>query len=135
MIRFIAALILVLAGCEPEYSCENCIEKPPADTVIIPPADTIYNDLVTSCSIYIARDRDVRFIYPQVRTKLHPGHYWIFDSIRMGTGTDSVYQATYDLKNYLDMSRFFKGDYFDVRYEVRYRYRPSQHYDSITLIY
>lgn len=128
----ILIILILLIGCKKEYSCEGCIEKPIIDTIPLP-VDTTYNDLFTSCDISIADESKVRAIYPAVKTKIHPGHYRIFETIKMdGTGN---YKRTYDLKGYHDMNQFFKGDTFYVFYEIRHRFEPPERVQHDTIIY
>lgn len=123
--KIILFIILVIVGCKRELSCEGCI--------INPPTDTIYNDLITGFNIYIDDPSTVRAIYPQLQTKLHPGHYYIFETVRIDTSRH--YESVYDLKNYLNMGDFYKGDSFYVKYEIRNRVPPSTFFQFDTLIY
>lgn len=120
--------LLLLASCAREYSRESN-GQPPL------PADTIYNNLITSCSIYIADNSMVRIIYAEARTKLAPGSYIIFDSVLINSESSSLYKDTFDLKNYYPMNIFYKGDYFVVRYQIRWRFLPAQFVQYDTLIY
>lgn len=102
-------------------------------TVII--TDTVYNDLITICNIFIPDNSKVRAIYPQVKTKLHPGHYWIFETVKMDSTKSSTYKRTYDLKDYFDMNLFFKGDTFNVQYGIRYWYGDEEMVQKHILVY
>ena len=121
----ICGLVVGLLHCTKEYSCESC--QP-----VLPPRTTP-NELITQCSVYIADESKVRIIYPQVKTIKWPGHYWYFDSIKM-VG-QNLYERTYDLKSYLQMSDYKIGDSFFVRYEIRYKRPPTQLVQEDTLVY
>lgn len=123
----ICLLVIVLIMCSKERSCENCYEKP-----IIPPR-TIPNELISSCSIFIERENEVKKIYVEERNKLHPNTYVIFDSILMDGSHD--YSGTYDLKNYIDLSKYSINDTFIVRYDIRWRFLPAQFVQEDTLVY
>lgn len=127
-------LTICIIGCSKEYSRENA-EIVPDDSI---PGDTVYNNLITTCDIFIGDNTRVRMIYPQVKTKLWPGSHKIFDSILIKAERSTRYRDTFDLKNYpnvIDMSKYFKGDSFLVRYEIRNRYSPPEWVDSVTLKY
>lgn len=127
MIKSIAILsiILLVFYCKPERSCESCYEKPPPRTVP--------NELLARCSVFIPDESKVRKIYVEVRTKLWPGHYKIFDSLEMDGR--HLYDSGYDLKNYLDMSDYQIGDSFFYRSEVRWKFQAATYEDIDTLIY
>jgi hypothetical protein len=123
----ICLLVIILIKCAKEYSCENCYEK----TII--PSRTIPNELITSCSIFIENESDLKWIYPEVITKYHPATWWIFDSIRMDKSHQ--YNRTYDLKKYLQMDKFTIGDTFFVRYEIRWRFKNEDYVCDTVLVY
>lgn len=134
--------LIILMACKKEYSCENCIGKPDKDTLQIPPPhppvvinpkDTIYNDLIAHCSIYVADESKVRAIYPQMMTKENPGHYQIITTIKMNGRHQ--YDTTFNLKNYLPMEKFFKGDTIYYRNELRMRFDTSQYFQDTFLVY
>jgi hypothetical protein len=129
----ILLLLLLFIGCKKEYSCEgtDCIGWPPSiDTI---PVRTTPNELITSCSITIEDEKEVKWIYPEVTHKLHPGTWWIFDSIRMDGS--KIYERSYDLKKYLPMSKFSLGDSLFIRYEIRYKFKPVEWVQLDTLLY
>lgn len=111
--------------CEKERSCENCQEvKPPR---------TIPNELIVRCSVFINDEREVRKVYMEQRNKIHPNTYIIFDSLLMDGR--KLYDTTFDLKNYLDMSRFVINDTFIYRTEIRWRFSAATFENLDTLIY
>lgn len=137
----ICAIVILFIQCAKEFSCEDCLGWP-----IVPPTDstdtpdttrTTPNDLITSCSIFINDEKEVRYIYPEVTHKLHPGTWWIYDSIIMDGSKQ--YDRTYDLKPYLEkkygLDKFKINDTFFVRYEIRYKYKEVEQVDLDTLIY
>lgn len=134
--------MIVGNSCKKEVSCEGCVDEvtkdtihipPPHPPVVINPKDTIYNDLVTSCDIYIEDESKVRAIYLAVRTKLHPGHDTLVERISMDGS--KRYVRTYRLEKYYDMTQFFKGDSFYVFYQIRHRFDPPEAVQRDTLIY
>lgn len=118
-------IILLIVGCKREYSCEDCKESNLHDT--------LYNDLKIKFDVYIKNPSTVRAIYPQVQTKLHPGHYRILETIRMDTS--HYYSNIIDLKNYHNMVSFFKGDTFFFKCEIRNNLPPSDFVNFDTLVY
>lgn len=128
----ICAIVIIFIQCAKELSCEGCLGWP-----IVPmPTDTLRttpNELLTRCSIYINDEKLVKNIYVETTTKYHPNTYWIFDSIVMDGR--KLYDTTFDLKNYFDMSRFIIGDSFIYRTHVRWRFEPSTFENLDTLIY
>lgn len=124
--------LFIITKCEKELSCEGCIGTIDTTPVI---TDTVYNDLITTCDIFIPDNSKVRAIYPQVKTKLNPGHHTIFDTIKMDSTQSSTYKRTYNLKDYFDMNLFFKGDTFKVQYGIRYWYGDEEMVQKQTLIY
>lgn len=123
--RYLIILIL-FTSCR-EYSCEGCYTATPLDT--------IYNDLKSNYKIEVKKNTRASYIYPQVETKFHPGHYWIFDRISIDTKIDSIYSGVYNLKNYLPMDSFYKGDKFIIRYELRTIGISNQYFNIDTLLY
>lgn len=123
----ICFLIIILINCAKEYSCENCRETP-IDTI-----RTIPNELITSCDIFIDNEVDCRKIYFEETNKFYPQTYRIWDSILMDGS--HLYQRSFNLKNYLDMSKYLIGDTFFVRYEIRWKSKPPEHIQEDTLIY
>ena len=118
----ILLLLLLFVGCrkhQTAVSCNDCEGQSP--------------DLTTRCSIYIDDESQVKWIYPEVTHKLHPGTYWIFDSIRMEGSKQ--YDRSYDLKKYLQLSKFSPGDSFFIRYEIRYRFKTVEWVQLDTLLY
>lgn len=124
----VSVILLITAlyflTCAREYSCENCREEV---------KDTIPNELISNFSIYISDESQIKIIYPQVKTKLWPGHHWIFDSIQMDGSNQ--YDRYYDLKKYLEMSKYKIGDSFFVRYEIRWKFLPPEEVQEDTLVY
>jgi hypothetical protein len=120
-------LIIVLLNCAKERSCESCYESP-----TLPPR-TIPNELISSCSIFIERENEVRWIYPEQTNKLYPQTWRIFDSIKLDGSHQ--YNRTYDLKNYLPMDKFKINDTIFVRYEIRWRFLPAEFVQADTLVY
>lgn len=112
-------ILLFCFGCAREYSCEDCRE---------------FNELITSYEIQITPTSVAKFIYPACKTKINPGHYSIFDSVKVTT-LDTVYKGSYDLKKYFPMDRFSKGDTFFVFYEIRGRNAFTEQVQHDTLIY
>lgn len=123
-------LIILLFGCAKEKSCEGCRE-PKIDTIQQP--DTIYNDLIARCSIYIPDESKVRAIYPQMMTKEHPGHFYIFATIKMDGR--HIYDTTFDLKKHLPMEKFYKGDTVIYRNEIRMKIGTPEYVQEDTLVY
>lgn len=131
---FLLFLILFLSDCKKEYSCEQC-DGNTIDTIpqFPPPTiDTIYNDLITSCDIYIEDESKVKAIYLAVKTKLHPGHDTLVEKITMDGS--KRYARSYRLEKHYDMTQFFKGDSFYVFYQIRYRFDPPKEVQRDTLI-
>ena len=130
----ICAVAILLLYCTKRYACKSCgwPINPTEDTTRTTP-----NDLITSCSVFIEDEKDVRYIYPEVTHKLHPQTWWIYDSIIMDGSKQ--YDRTYDLKPYLEkkygMDKFKINDTFFIRYEIRYKYREVEQTDLDTLIY
>ena len=114
--------------CAKEHSCENCRELPPPDTIRTTP-----NELITSCSIYIADEDGLKWIYPEQTNKLYPQTWKIFDSIKIDIPQE--YNRTYDLKNYLPMDKFVIGDTIFIRYEIRWIFKPTEWFGLDTLVY
>jgi hypothetical protein len=117
-----------LLTCTKEYSFEGGL---PVSQPIVPLETP--NEIITSCSIYINDESEVRWIYPEVITKYHPATYWIFDSVKMNGSHQ--YDRTYDLKNYIQLSDYKIGDTFYVRYEIRWRFSPAEFVQEDTLVY
>jgi len=132
----IPTLIFLLSYCSKEYSCEDCIEQPIVDTSW---TDTIpgngFNQLISYYSFYIVDNSKIKKIYFCVKTKYHPGHYYIHDSIPIQDRPDGYYNGSFNLKNYLDMSKYVKNDTFPVFYQIRYRNGDLLQTDSATLVY
>lgn len=120
--KIILLILIFVYGCR-EYSYEGG----PV------PVDTIPNELVTRCSIYIVDEASLKWIYPQETNKLYIGTYKIFDSIEMNGS--HLYQRSFDLKSYLPMDKFKIGDSFFVRYEIRWKIPPATFVQHDTLIY
>ena len=118
----ICVLVIIFITCAKEYSRKGTI-----------PIRTIPNELITTCDIFIEKENEIRWIYPEATTKYHPATYWIFDSIKMN-GTHQ-YNRTYDLTNYLDMNDYSIGDTFIVRYELRWKFKPAEFVQEDTLVY
>lgn len=123
----ICIIVVIAMNCAKETSCEGCYH--PSN----PLPDTTLNELITKCDISIEDESLVRKIYPQVKTKKWIGSYWIFDSILMDGS--KRYIRTYDLKNYLPMNEYKKGDTFIVNYGIRWIGRMSEYVDDDTLVY
>lgn len=123
LIMFLELVILVT--CTKEKSCENCYEKPPPRTVP--------NELLARCSVFIPDESLVRKIYVEVKTKLWPGHYKIFDSLEMDGR--HLYDSTFRIEKYFGMSDYSIGDSFFYRSEVRWKFQAATYEDIDTLIY
>ena len=129
----ICGLIVAFLYCSKEKSCQgpDCLQWPASPT-----PDTIRttpNDLITSCDIFIEMENEVRKIYVEQRNKLHSRTYIIFDSILMDGS--KRYIRSYDLKNYIDLSKYVLNDTFFVRYEIRWRFSPAEFVHEDTLVY
>lgn len=124
---------MIVINCSKEKSCQgpDCLEWPVTST-----PDTIRttpNELITSCDISIQDESEVRKIYVEERNKKYPNTYKIFDSILMDGS--HRYIRSYDLKNYLDLSKYVINDSFFVRYEIRWRFPPAEFVQDDTLVY
>ena len=119
-----------LIGCDKEQSCEDCIEQPTTDTTFSD-AD---HQLISYYDFYIVDNSQVKKIYFCVKTKYHIGHYYITDSIPIQT-TDTHYEGSFNLKDYLDMTKYVYKDTFPIFYQVRYKNANILETDSVTLIY
>lgn len=140
MKKIILLLIMVfLLQCDKEYSCENC-GGDPVDTAIVI-VDTIPSDIVvtpglkTSYNIYIPDNKEVKKIYLTVKDRITPGHYHIYDSIKLGVSGDSLYFGHHYLDDYYTMSNYIRGDTFYVKYVIRWRFNPAQDINQQILVY
>jgi len=126
----ISLLVIILIMCSKERSCENCRELPslPPDTIRTTP-----NELIFNCDVFIEKESEVRKIYIEQRNKIHPNTYRIFDSILMDGS--KRYIRSYDLKNYIDLSKHSLNDTFFVRTHIRWRFLPAEFGIEDTLIY
>lgn len=78
----------------------------------------------------------IKAVYQEVRTKLWPGHYYIYDSILL-TGSH-LYNRMYDMKNYspkINLNDYAIGDTFYFRTQIRWRFEPAEWINQDTLIY
>lgn len=140
----ILSLIVLLFRCVKEYSCEDCIEGngdstklPPLQHPIKIPKDTVYGNIpyneLISYYDFTLENGLIKKIYFCVMTKYHPGHYYITDSIPIQSSNVSHYNGSFNLKNYLDMTKYVKNDTFPVFYQIRYKSALTVETDSATL--
>lgn len=122
----ICGLVVAILNCTREYSCENCGELQ-TDTIRTTP-----NELLARCSVYISDESKVRKIYLETTTKYQPQTYRIFDSLMMDGR--KLYDTSFRIENYFDMTGFIIGDKFNYRTEVRNKFSADFFNDS-TLIY
>lgn len=122
---YLLIMFVFLVTCTKERSCESCYEKPPPRTVP--------NELLARCSVFIPDESKVRKIYVEVRTKLWPGHYRIFDSLEMDGR--HLYDTIFSIENYFDMSDYQIGDIFFFRGEVRWKFSQASFFGDTVLIY
>lgn len=122
---YLLIMFVFLVTCTKERSCENCYENPPPRT--------IPNELLARCSVFIPDESKVRKIYVEVKTKLWPGHYRIFDSLEMDGR--HLYDSTFRIENYFDMSDYQIGDSFFYRSEVRMKYEQAKFINDTILVY
>jgi len=136
--------LIVIINCTREYSCEgDCGGEDSMGTLPlvpptkIPPRDSIFNELISHYSYDIEDNSAIRKQYFCFKTKYHPGHYTIADSIPIRSSVSSHYEGTFNIKNYPDFKNYdyVKGDTFPVFYEIRYRNGNTVQTDSATLIY
>jgi hypothetical protein len=129
-ILLILLLAVTLLTCAKEYSREG-IETPTTDTTFSD-AD---HELISRYDFDVEDNSRVKKIYFCVKTKYHVGHYYITDSIQIQT-TDTHYEGSFNLKDYLDMTKYVYKDTFPVFYQIRYKNSGNNlETDSITLIY
>lgn len=122
---YLLIMFVFLVTCTKEKSCESCYEKPPPRT--------IPNELLARCSVFIPDESKVRKIYVEVKTKLWPGHHLIFDSLEIDGR--HLYDSTFYIPNYFDMSDYQIGDSFFYRSEVRMKYGEVKFLNDTILIY
>ena len=123
----------MVLNCAKERSCENCRELPtlPPDTI-----RTIPNPLIINVDVAFGDESKIKAVYQEVRTKLWPGHYYIYDSILL-TGSH-LYNRMYDMKNYspkINLNDYAIGDTFYFRTQIRWRFEPAEWINQDTLIY
>lgn len=124
----ICLTVIIIINCAKERSCERC--QP--DLLPTPPRTTP-NELITRCSVYVADENKARIIYVETTTKYQPQTYKIFDSLVMDGR--KLYDTTFRIENYFDMTRFIIGDSFNYRTEVRNKFSQADYFNDSTLIY
>lgn len=135
----ICVFVFIAIKCSKEYSCKNC-EGGEVDTVgctdCVPTDTTSYNELISRYD-FVLNNGDVKKIYFCVKTKYHPGHYYITDSIPVQSSDVSHYNGSFNVKNYPDFINhtYVKNDTFPVFYQIRYIRGDIWETDSTTLVY
>ena len=131
-------IAVIISNCDKEYSCEDC-DGGEVDTVGCTdciPQDTTYNELISRYD-FTLNNNEVKKIYFCVKTKYHPGHYYITDSIPVQGSDVSHYNGSFNVKMYKEFTdhQYVKNDTFPVFYQIRFKNATFLETDSVTLIY